>query len=90
MTNDQIRQPVRSDHLEATIIYALDQAISSAIPVLAYGDNENDLSGQEAVEALEDTLRTIRYARGGYHQDLYLITEADYKLLCDAKVLRGL
>lgn len=51
---------MRLDHLEAVVKYALEQAESSEIAVLDYGDNENALDGEDAVLALKSMLDEIK------------------------------
>lgn len=50
---------VRLDHLEAVVNYALEQA-NDTVEVLSFGDNENDVHGQDAINSLENMLTEIK------------------------------
>jgi hypothetical protein len=50
---------MRLDHLQAVIIYALEQAKSSNIAVLDFGNNENACSDEDAVLAIESMLHEV-------------------------------
>lgn len=51
---------MRTDHLIAVLNYALEQAKTSSIPVLDFGDNENDLKEEEQVEELQSMLNEVK------------------------------
>lgn len=88
-TNDNHKPSVRSDHLEAVILYALEQARVSDIPVLDFSDNENDCQGRDAISALENMLLAVRAVYQDHHQDIYLIDVLEHTSLLDMIELRG-
>jgi len=61
---------LRSDHLKAVLIYALEQAKTSGIEVLDFGDNENALGYEEQVEAMESMLATIEKLTKNGNRDI--------------------
>ena len=61
----------RSDHLKAVLIYALEQAKTSEIKVLDFGDNENALDYEEQVEAIESMLATIEKLTINGNRDIH-------------------
>lgn len=50
---------MRSDHLKAVLIYALEHMKTSQISVLDFGDNENDLNFEEQVESMINNVDNI-------------------------------
>lgn len=63
---------MRSDHLLAVLEYAIEQAKSSDIEVLDYGDNENALALEDQVEWLLDAKQQVLELVQNGHRDLEL------------------
>ncbi|MGD6992135.1 hypothetical protein [Sutcliffiella horikoshii] len=63
----------RSDHLLAVLQYALEQAETSGIEVLDFGDNENVLDYKEQVEEINSMIKQVEQLTLKGHTSLSII-----------------
>jgi hypothetical protein len=71
---------VRSDHLLAIVTYALEQADTSGIEVLNFGDNENKLEYDDQLLYLHGLYHSLRKLVATGNQDLLIVKTDDEQL----------
>lgn len=67
----------RSDHLIAMVKYCYDLAVTSNVPVLDYGDNENALDVDEQKEYIAELLQLLKKQTADGNQDLLIVADKD-------------
>lgn len=71
---------LRSDHLIAVVEYALEQALTSEIEVLNFGDNENYLQGSEQIDYIKEMLNSLEKLTAKGNQDLLIVAPSEEQL----------
>lgn len=71
---------VRSDHLKAMVDYCIEQASTSDIQILDFGDNENALDASEQLAYMDSLSRNIEATLAGINQDLLIVAASEEEL----------